>query len=84
MAVHEHIPTFMKKSRDPDGNVSFGRMPGKNQVLLDVIQGLEFPPLEDEVLEIKLVFYTHAVCKLLDDQPCTLRPMTALDTSRLT
>ena len=83
VARHEAIPTFMPKSKDPDGNINVGKLPNKNKVLKEHLMSLEFPPMEDEVLDIIFILYHREVCDILDEQPTVLRSMVATNTTNL-
>ena len=49
-----------------DGNVRCTSLPDKNAVLKEHLFNMEFPPVESEVLDMKLILFHRTVCDKID------------------
>ena len=72
------------KHRNVDNVVSFCKLPAKEKVLKEHLQGLEFPMLEEDILELKLVVLSRELCDKLDAKsaPTAARQSTVANTEK--
>ena len=78
------IPCFAMKHRNVDNIVSFCKMPSRDKVLKEHLQSLEFPMMEEDILEMKLVLLSRELADKLDAKsaPTTARGSTLANTEK--
>ena len=72
------------KSRNVDNVAEFVKMPSKNKVLLEHLKNLEFPMIDEEILEFKFTLISRELCARLDSKSvnATARLSTAANTEK--
>ena len=78
------IPFFSMKRRNLDNVAEFVKMPAKNKVLLEHLQSLEFPMIDEEIMEFKFTLISRELCEKLDSKSvnATAKLCTATNTGK--
>ena len=78
------MPFFAMKYRNVENVAEFSKMPSKDKVLEEHLRSLEFPVLDEDILEFKMTLLSREACDKLDKKPVTrsLRQSTLTNTAK--